>query len=601
MRGQLASNVAATAAALVSLAGFAGSAKAADTCGTTIGTDGDGLVTEISADVTWGDVAHPSPICLREPIFVKGGATLTILPGTIVRGDVRTAPPGTIDGSPGALVITQTGRIISDGSPTNPIIFTTMAVDNNLDGVCDDFDTATFGKDSYPGYDPAALPALVPSANPHWCDKDPAHKPMAPLDKAGKANVTLWGGVILLGNAPNNLANGFGHGYGIGEVEGLPLPGVPLADAVCGGVQVHDNTGVIRYTSVRHGGDEIGASNEINGFTLCGLGDGTVFEYNDVYANYDDCFEYFGGTVNTNHLVGTYCGDDYQDQDWGYTGTVQFVLSINTYFQQVGGGYGQAGGDRLGELDGDDYVESRATHDTNARCDTDFLGAGTCLPGNGEQRAWPFSTGFIYNYTGIGSTPNVLPPLPSGVVAAADNEGIMMRNGYAGSVANSLFVNTGSKACLVLDMTAGTGLPDTSASVAAGLNKLVATSCNHSAALAGGAITASSNGNTYALNETKLACSQNEIDTANFVGLTQEDPTFNPEGDANNQLTSSLGAPYNPRPSPANVGPAGIACGVTPQGGGLDRAATYRGAFPQTAPSLWTDGWATLAIAGLLK
>jgi hypothetical protein len=40
--------------------------------------------------------------------------------------------------------------------------------------------------------------------------------------------------------------------------------------------------------------------------------------------------------------------------------------------------------------------------------------------------------------------------------------------------------------------------------------------------------------------------------------------------------------------------------GVVPTGFGLDPAATYRGAFASSAPTLWTTGWTTLSMAGLL-
>jgi hypothetical protein len=104
--------------------------------------------TSVSADITtnttWGGGAFPcslaSPIVLENPIFVKSGATLTILPGCVVRGQPRTAAvvPGSTLGTPGALIVTQTGRIVADANATNPIIMTTAAVDNNDDGIPDD-------------------------------------------------------------------------------------------------------------------------------------------------------------------------------------------------------------------------------------------------------------------------------------------------------------------------------------------------------------------------------------------------------------------------------------------------------------------------------
>ena len=71
-------------ALLVALAcaigGFAGSAGAQPTS----------VAADVVADTTWGGAANPCPIILQQPIFVKNGATLTILPGCIVRGQPRT-------------------------------------------------------------------------------------------------------------------------------------------------------------------------------------------------------------------------------------------------------------------------------------------------------------------------------------------------------------------------------------------------------------------------------------------------------------------------------------------------------------------------------
>jgi hypothetical protein len=40
----------------------------------------------------------------------------------------------------------------------------------------------------------------------------------------------------------------------------------------------------------------------------------------------DDCFEFFGGTVNVDHLVCVNGGDDMYDTDDGYVGTIRYVF-----------------------------------------------------------------------------------------------------------------------------------------------------------------------------------------------------------------------------------------------------------------------------------
>ena len=171
------------------------------------------------------------------------------------------------------------------------------------------------------------------------------------------ANVALWGGLVILGRAPTNLANGCGVGNGMGTVEGLDRPRLPA-----GGCDLRRRPAArqlrrVRFVSIRHAGDEIGASNELNGLTLGGVGDGTIFEYIEVYVNFDDGFEWFGGTVNGNNLAVLFVGDDMFDLDEGYTGVNQFLFGIMPFFNQNGGGLRQPSGDKAGEFDGDDFAE----------------------------------------------------------------------------------------------------------------------------------------------------------------------------------------------------------------------------------------------------
>ena len=65
-------------------------------------------------------------------------------------------------------------------------------------------------------------------------------------------------------------------------------------------------------------------------------------------ANLDDCYEWFGGTVNTKWLVGAFCGDDTYDYDQGFRGKGQFWFSLNATDEAGRGGEhdgGDAGGD----------------------------------------------------------------------------------------------------------------------------------------------------------------------------------------------------------------------------------------------------------------
>jgi hypothetical protein len=66
--------------------------------------------TDVTASTTWSGV-----ILLQNKVYVKNNATLTISPGTIIRGDFATQ---------GTLIITRGAKIIANGTSVNPIVFT---------------------------------------------------------------------------------------------------------------------------------------------------------------------------------------------------------------------------------------------------------------------------------------------------------------------------------------------------------------------------------------------------------------------------------------------------------------------------------------------
>ena len=573
----------------IALAGLAGGASAQ----TFVSTD-------VTTNTTWGGGANPSPIILQGAIFVKNGAILTILPGTDVRGQPRTAAvvPGSTVGTPGTLVVTQNGRIIADGSSALPIIFTTAVPDNDNNGIADDLNGNGF-KDAYPGFLPgggcpaACAPATTGQAV--FLDDTPRTAPLAPLDKAGKANVALWGGLVILGYAPTNLADKCGVGFGKCTVEGLTVPGFPAADATYGGTLPHDNSGSLRFVSLRHGGDEIGNSNELNGLSLGGVGSGTRLENIEIWTNFDDGFEWFGGTVNGKNLAVFFAGDDMFDLDEGYTGINQFLFGVMPFFNNNdGSAYGSASGDKGGEFDGDNYRPDNAAQNNN-----------TTLRINGDSSVvdgtpWPLSHPAMYNMTIIGSTPDAgqefTPASP-----AATNRGIQFRNGFAGDVFNSIVVNTGGETGIELDTTAGKSPPGFDAIDNAN-NDLIALVCStldDGAAPAAQETTVINSGNGLNLSLGGTAAGANVVNDSPsvFSGLVKEDETFDPTGNAAGKLVASLKtSPLNPRPNLTG----GIVGCVAPQNPGVDRSATYRGAFARTAPTLWTTGWTAMNVAGLL-
>jgi hypothetical protein len=71
-------------------------------------------VTTVSADIT-SNTTWSGVVKLMNKVYVKNNATLTIAPGTIIRGDKLTQ---------GTLIITRGAKIMADGTAANPIIFT---------------------------------------------------------------------------------------------------------------------------------------------------------------------------------------------------------------------------------------------------------------------------------------------------------------------------------------------------------------------------------------------------------------------------------------------------------------------------------------------
>ncbi|NJL76797.1 MAG: T9SS type A sorting domain-containing protein [Saprospiraceae bacterium] len=125
--------------------------------------------------------------------------------------------------------------------------------------------------------------------------------------------------MIILGKAP------IGEEGGVDAIEGIPSTETRIQ---YGGTIPTDNSGILKYVSIRHGGSVLGADNEINGLTLGGVGSGTEIDYVEIFATKDDGIEIFGGTVNPKHIVTAFVGDDGFDVDESWSGFSQFVFGI---------------------------------------------------------------------------------------------------------------------------------------------------------------------------------------------------------------------------------------------------------------------------------
>ncbi|MFZ1688486.1 MAG: hypothetical protein WAU70_13735 [Flavobacteriales bacterium] len=233
-------------------------------------------------------------------LYVNDGQDLYIQAGTVIKANSGTALNAK------SIVVSRGGQIWAEGTESCPIVFT--AATDNLN----------------------------------------TNLPM------GATGQGLWGSLLILGKATNNLlaANGgLAVADGVGTIEGLAAGDVRNQYGkfpnVGGSFNDDDNSGVLRYVSLRHGGTVIGGANEINGLTLGSVGRGTTIDHVEVIANQDDGFEMFGGTANLKYCTAMFCNDDYIDYDQGYSGKIQFFFGV--MLPSPG-----AQGDKAMENDGDD-------------------------------------------------------------------------------------------------------------------------------------------------------------------------------------------------------------------------------------------------------
>lgn len=249
---------------------------------------------QITSDETWtSDKVYQ----LSGRVVVTGGATLTIEAGTVIKAEAGQ------DANASTLIIGRGAKIMAEGTATSPIIFTTVA-DNIQPGEI-------------------ASPNLNASFN------------------------GLWGGLLVLGRAPISVE---------GDLVADQIEGIPPSDTngLYGGNIPNDNSGVLRYISIRHGGTALAPGKEINGLTLGGVGSETVIENIEIVANFDDGIEWFGGTVDCSNLLVWHQGDDAFDVDQAYSGTINNVAFL-----------GNASSDHGMEIDGPEGSLSGAFTLTN--------------------------------------------------------------------------------------------------------------------------------------------------------------------------------------------------------------------------------------------
>ena len=224
---------------------------------------------DISTDTTW---ASDTIYIISQEVRVIDGATLTIEPGTLIKANPGEYPNASM------LIITKGAKINAVGTAEKPIVFTSS--DDNI-----------------------------------------THVNQSSESLLNENNKGLWGGIIILGSAPISVQSGDTSTFYVGLDPND-------SNSFYGGTQAEDNSGILKYVSIRFGGTYMGTGSESNGLTLCGVGNQTEIDQIEVFANQDDGVEFFGGTVNASNLLIYSSGDDGLDLDEGYTGKISNLMVV---------------------------------------------------------------------------------------------------------------------------------------------------------------------------------------------------------------------------------------------------------------------------------
>jgi hypothetical protein len=466
---------------------------------------------------------------LDKKIYVPAGQTLTIAPGTVIKGAA-----GATSADATALVIERGGKIIASGTEDCPIVFTAAA--DILDG-------------NYP------------------------------INTTGS-----WGGVVLLGKATNNLGtlntpqtfgSKIGMGTGLGLVEGFNNTGAhnrfgvlqsgTVAGETVGTFNDDDNSGVMRYVSIRHAGASLEVGAEINGLTLGSVGRGTTLEHIEIVSCADDNIELFGGTANLKYITTLFGNDDMLDFDLGWTGKCQFFFGMKN--------------DTSGSPDADNGIE--ADSDDN------------------RSNYTPRSHPIVYNATFLGSAKTA---------GTADNSalaGINAKDLTEGEFYNSVFANFRNGLNMVKSLGSNRAYPvgeswnnwyatgSTGDATNGNGSRSLKVKCNTfvgvTNAITSGATSASA-GTALTGAELTQFTTTDKNDVVSGNTLPGFDYTFTRSG-------NTFSAKNDPTPNPAL---SIVGCPVAPFDGFFEPA-SYRGAFSSEYGDNWLSNWSYSTVLNATK
>ena len=220
-----------------------------------------------------------------------------------------------------------------------------------------------------------------------------------------------WGGIVMLGKARYNINNGVNFIEGITQTAITEFGGGTSPDN-------NDNSGILRFVRIEYAGYVFAPNNELNGLTMGAVGKGTVIENVQVSYSLDDSFEWFGGSVNCKNLVAFAGLDDDFDVDNGYSGVVQYGLSVK------------------------DPLAADVSTSEIFEVDNNNSNNGNGAPTDTVANTWAdYTSGIFTNFTAIG--PNKRPNGASTTVTpnALHNRALRLRKFSRVNVFNSIFVD----------------------------------------------------------------------------------------------------------------------------------------------------------------
>ncbi|MHB1311837.1 MAG: fibronectin type III domain-containing protein [Gemmatimonadaceae bacterium] len=245
---------------------------------------------EISTDITASRTLYnDTTYTLKGFIHVANGATLTIQPGTTIKGDFNTL------GS--SLWILRGAKIQAVGTADAPIVFTSSRA-------------------------------------------------------AGQRQSGDWGGLLLVGNAPSSRS-GSVEIEGSGTDGQTVVGGKNYQVLYSGGTTATDNSGELKYVRVEFAGFAPSLNNELNSFTFAAIGSGTKVSYVNAVSGLDDSYEFFGGGFDLSYAVAYEGGDDQFDMSEGFSGRLQYIIAYKSTNVPIRTGAGSIATDMEGvENDG---------------------------------------------------------------------------------------------------------------------------------------------------------------------------------------------------------------------------------------------------------